>query len=245
MAHVKAMDNACVTVVMRASIATTAMRTIMNLFGMPQSYYAPHVMLLAVMAGAMELVPKVVANAKRVGAWTPKPVAWTSTNVWISIELVDHSSSALTTKAHFLAWNAIVPVMVAMAMARICARNVPMAISLRMANVKVSVCATIDKYSLTTITISLASITGTVYTDLSSQQRDSYVNITRLLTYFGMCVATCVIFQSSTHIAYIVGGAVAIYIAASEYWLNWTAQSGAQKPEIDTQQLEALIMKSL
>lgn len=80
--------------------------------------------------------------------------------------------------------------------------------------------------------------------DLSSQQRDSYVNITRLLTYFGMCVATCVIFQSSTHIAYIVGGAVAIYIAASEYWLNWTAQ-GAQKPEIDTKQLEDLIMKSL
>ncbi|XP_017844556.1 cysteine-rich with EGF-like domain protein 2 isoform X1 [Drosophila busckii] len=80
--------------------------------------------------------------------------------------------------------------------------------------------------------------------DVSSQQRDSYVNITRFLTYFGMCVATCVIFQSSTNIAYIVGGAVAIYIAASEYWLNTTPQ-GAQKPEIDTKQLEDLIMKSL
>ncbi|XP_068141622.1 cysteine-rich with EGF-like domain protein 2 isoform X1 [Drosophila tropicalis] len=81
--------------------------------------------------------------------------------------------------------------------------------------------------------------------DLSAEQRDSYVNLTRFLTYFGMCVATCVIFQSSTNIAYIVGGAVAIYIAASEYWLNSTAQSGGHKPEIDTKQLEELIMKSL
>lgn len=79
---------------------------------------------------------------------------------------------------------------------------------------------------------------------MSSQHRESFVNITRFLTYFGMCVATCVIFQSSTHIAYIVGGAVAIYIAASEYWLNSTAQVGS-KPEINTKQLEDLIMKSI
>lgn len=83
--------------------------------------------------------------------------------------------------------------------------------------------------------------------DLSSEQRDSYVNFTRLLTYFGMCVATCVIFQSSTHIAWgcIVGAAVAVYIAASEYWLNSAAEGGGHKPEIDTKQLEELIMKSL
>uniref|UniRef100_A0A0K8WEN1 Cysteine-rich with EGF-like domain protein 2 n=2 Tax=Bactrocera latifrons TaxID=174628 RepID=A0A0K8WEN1_BACLA len=81
--------------------------------------------------------------------------------------------------------------------------------------------------------------------DESSDQRDQFVNITRLLTYFGLCIATCVIFQSSTHIAYIVGAAVAIYIAASEYWLSSTASQGAAKPQFDTKQLEDLIMKSL
>jgi len=70
------------------------------------------------------------------------------------------------------------------------------------------------------------------------------VNITRFLTYFGLCVATCVIFQSSTHIAYIVGAAVAVYIAASEYWLN-TAPKATAKPQFDTKQLEEMIMKSL
>ncbi|KAH8279615.1 hypothetical protein KR018_008346 [Drosophila ironensis] len=82
--------------------------------------------------------------------------------------------------------------------------------------------------------------------DTSSEQRDSYVSITRMLTYFGMCVATCVIFQSSAHIAWgcIVGAAVAVYIATSEYWLS-TAPEGGPRPEIDTKQLEELIMKSL
>uniref|UniRef100_A0A1A9W0H7 EGF-like domain-containing protein n=1 Tax=Glossina brevipalpis TaxID=37001 RepID=A0A1A9W0H7_9MUSC len=80
--------------------------------------------------------------------------------------------------------------------------------------------------------------------DESSEQRDKYVNITRFLTYFGLCVATCVIFQSSTHIAYIVGAAVAIYIAASEYWLTSNPQA-ANKPQLDTKQLEEMIMKSL
>ncbi|XP_061394470.1 cysteine-rich with EGF-like domain protein 2 [Musca vetustissima] len=81
-------------------------------------------------------------------------------------------------------------------------------------------------------------------TDDSNEKRDQYVNITRFLTYFGLCVATCVIFQSSTHIAYIVGAAVAIYIAASEYWLS-SAPAGANKPQIDTKQLEEMLMKSL
>jgi len=79
---------------------------------------------------------------------------------------------------------------------------------------------------------------------MSADTRDNYVNFTRFLTYFGLCVATCVIFQSSTYIAYIVGAAVAIYIAASEYWLNTTPQAGA-KPQFDTKQLEDMIMKNL
>lgn len=81
--------------------------------------------------------------------------------------------------------------------------------------------------------------------DEASEQRDQYVNIMRLFTYFGLCIATCVIFQSSTHIAYIVGAAVAVYITASEYWLSSTLSPAAAKPEFDTKQLEDLIMKSL
>ncbi|XP_039491441.1 cysteine-rich with EGF-like domain protein 2 isoform X1 [Drosophila santomea] len=82
--------------------------------------------------------------------------------------------------------------------------------------------------------------------DISAEQRSNYVSYTRMLTYFGMCVATCVIFQSSTHIAWgcIVGAAVAGYIAVSEYWINSEAEGGHQ-PQIDTKQLEELIMKSL
>lgn len=58
--------------------------------------------------------------------------------------------------------------------------------------------------------------------DLTSEKRDNYVNFTRYLTYFGLCIATCVIFQSSTWISSIVGVAVAIYISVSEYWLHTT-----------------------
>lgn len=57
-------------------------------------------------------------------------------------------------------------------------------------------------------------------TDDSVEKREQYVNVTRFLTYLGLCIATCVIFQSSTTKAYIVGAAVATYIAASEYWLT-------------------------
>ena len=38
----------------------------------------------------------------------------------------------------------------------------------------------------------------------------------------GLCIATCVIFQSSTWIASIVGLSVAMYITLSEYWINTT-----------------------
>lgn len=122
----------------------------------------------------------------------------------------------------------------------ICARSAPLGISSRMASAKVSL---LIVHCVLNTAINSNYIKSNIK-DLSAQHRESFVNITRFLTYFGMCVATCVIFQSSTHIAYIVGGAVAIYIAASEYWLNSTAQVGP-KPEIDTKQLEDLIMKSL
>lgn len=83
-----------------------------------------------------------------------------------------------------------------------------------------------------------------IFSDESDERRDWYVNLTRFLTYFGLCVATCVIFQSSTHIAYIVGAAVAIYIAASEYWLNATSKSPSS-PQDDSKLVEDVLMKLL
>lgn len=69
--------------------------------------------------------------------------------------------------------------------------------------------------------------------DMSRQKRDQFVNITRYLTYVGLCVATCVILQSSVWLASAVGLAVALYISVSEYWLS-------QMPEDDGGVEEAL-----
>lgn len=64
--------------------------------------------------------------------------------------------------------------------------------------------------------------------DTTNEKRKNYVTITRYLTYLGMCIATCVIFQSSTIAASAVGLAVALYISVSEYWLT-TYQSPGEK----------------
>lgn len=79
--------------------------------------------------------------------------------------------------------------------------------------------------------------------DLTTEKREQYVSLTRFLTYLGLCIATCAIFQSSTAVASIVGIAVAIYIGASEYWLN--TSPSAVSPQIDTKQLEDMIKNSL
>lgn len=72
--------------------------------------------------------------------------------------------------------------------------------------------------------------------DTSSEKRSDYVTMTRYLTYFGLCVATCVIFQSSTWLAALVGIAVAVYISISEYWLSTkTASNGPFGPSIPDQ----------
>jgi hypothetical protein len=42
----------------------------------------------------------------------------------------------------------------------------------------------------------------------------------RYLTYLGMCLSTCIIFQSSTTLAALVGVCVAAYISLSEYSIN-------------------------
>lgn len=61
--------------------------------------------------------------------------------------------------------------------------------------------------------------------DTSSEQRSDYVTMTRYLTYLGLCIATCVIFQSSTWMAALVGIAVAVYISVSEFWLSATTSA--------------------
>lgn len=72
-------------------------------------------------------------------------------------------------------------------------------------------------------------------TDTTNEKRSQYVNLTRYLTYFGLCIATCVIFQSSTWIASIVGLAVAMYISVSEYWLH-TTPDPATSPSVQIPQ---------
>lgn len=61
-------------------------------------------------------------------------------------------------------------------------------------------------------------------TDTSSEKRNQYVTFTRYLTYLGLCIATCIVLQSSTWLAALVGLAVAVYISVSEYWLNTNPQ---------------------
>lgn len=58
--------------------------------------------------------------------------------------------------------------------------------------------------------------------DDSSAGRNRQINTTRYLTYFGLCVATCIIFQKNIAIASVIGVAVGVYIAASEYLLSGT-----------------------
>lgn len=65
--------------------------------------------------------------------------------------------------------------------------------------------------------------------DITKEQRKNYVTFTRYLTYLGMCIATCVIFQSSTIAASIIGLAVGLYISVSEYWLS-TQESPNENP---------------
>ncbi|XP_044741782.1 cysteine-rich with EGF-like domain protein 2 [Chrysoperla carnea] len=53
----------------------------------------------------------------------------------------------------------------------------------------------------------------------SKVDRAQYVNLTRYLTYLGLCLATCIIFQRSMLFASIIGLAVGLYISVAEYML--------------------------
>uniref|UniRef100_A0A336MEW2 CSON000537 protein n=1 Tax=Culicoides sonorensis TaxID=179676 RepID=A0A336MEW2_CULSO len=60
-------------------------------------------------------------------------------------------------------------------------------------------------------------------TDMTNERRTTYANYVRYITYGGLTIATCIIFQNSPSIAAIIGLAVAAYISFSEYWLRKTA----------------------
>lgn len=99
---------------------------------------------------------------------------------------------------------------------------------------------------------SICKYFGSSFADLTSEKRSNYVTVTRYITYLGLCIATCVIFQSSTWLAALVGIAVACYISLSEYWLSSATASdgggggggGAFGPSIPDQ-LAAQVKDSL
>lgn len=59
-----------------------------------------------------------------------------------------------------------------------------------------------------------------VCVDEEQENKKKHVYLTRYLTYLGLCIATCIIFQKSVTLAAIIGVAVACYISMSEYILN-------------------------
>ncbi|KRT79886.1 hypothetical protein AMK59_7076 [Oryctes borbonicus] len=65
---------------------------------------------------------------------------------------------------------------------------------------------------------------GKTCIDDSQESRKQYVYYTRILTYLGLCVATCITYQKNVIVAAIIGLAVAIYITVSEYVLNTSPQ---------------------
>ncbi|KAK6635664.1 hypothetical protein RUM44_000918 [Polyplax serrata] len=58
-----------------------------------------------------------------------------------------------------------------------------------------------------------------VCVDEQKKTRDFKINMTRYITYFGLCMATCIVFQKNTLIASLIGLSVALYISVSEYML--------------------------
>lgn len=58
------------------------------------------------------------------------------------------------------------------------------------------------------------------FVDAEQETRKQQVLITRYLTYLGLCIATCIIFQRSVALAAVIGLVVAVYISVSEYMLN-------------------------
>ena len=56
--------------------------------------------------------------------------------------------------------------------------------------------------------------------DNMGEEREKHMAFARYITYAGLTVATCIIFQKHTMLAAIVGLGVASYISFSEYYLT-------------------------
>lgn len=56
--------------------------------------------------------------------------------------------------------------------------------------------------------------------DSRSRQQEQTVDVSRYATYFGLCVATCVIFSNNIYLASVIGVMVALYIAVAEYTID-------------------------
>lgn len=68
-----------------------------------------------------------------------------------------------------------------------------------------------------------------VFTDEAQYSRDRQVVLTRYAVYGGLTIATCIIFQNNQKVAYGIGLAVALYIAASEHFISQSNQNAGPK----------------
>lgn len=55
---------------------------------------------------------------------------------------------------------------------------------------------------------------------LDKRWNEKMADWTRYITYLGLCIATCIIFQKNTVVASIIGLAVAMYVSVSEYMMQ-------------------------
>lgn len=62
--------------------------------------------------------------------------------------------------------------------------------------------------------------------------RKTQENFARYATYFGLCVATCIIFQNNVYAASAIGLLVGLYISISEYILATSSVQNAT-PNLD------------
>lgn len=54
--------------------------------------------------------------------------------------------------------------------------------------------------------------------DETEEARKQQISFSRYLTYFGLCVSTCIILQKNVSIAAVLGVCVGIYITLAEYF---------------------------
>lgn len=57
---------------------------------------------------------------------------------------------------------------------------------------------------------------GICMDEKASKQEES-LETSRYITYFGLCLATCIIFRNNVYIASVIGLVVATYIGVAEY----------------------------